>query len=73
MLKRGYGKLVRWSADKSRTCNSLYDACDDARDARIGIWENWSPTPRPGENEEEGAISGLLGNQRVHVSHIDDG
>ena len=43
VLKRGFGRVVRWSADKSRLRSQLYDASDAARDARIGLWETYTP------------------------------
>lgn len=74
LLKRGYGRVVRWSAEKSKNRSSFYDASDIARDSRIGIWENYVPKVRNENGEEaEGTNIGLVGKQQVHVSHIDDG
>ena len=73
LLKRGYARVVRWSADKSNMRGQFYDASDVARDSRIGIWENYTPKPRRGEgDEEDGEDTSLVGTQRVRVSHIDD-
>ena len=70
LLKRGYGRVVRWSADKSKLRDQLYDTSDIARDARIGVWENYVPKSR--NDEGEGETNTVVGIQHVHVSHIDD-
>lgn len=72
LLKRGYGRVVRWSADKSKLRGQLYDASDAARESKIGVWENYVPRSRETEEGAEEGGATKEGTQRVHVSHIND-
>jgi endonuclease YncB( thermonuclease family) len=48
LVKRGYARVAKFSADKTRLRTQLYDAMDAARDNRIGMWKNFTPKPRGG-------------------------
>lgn len=75
LLKKGYASLHARFDESRPGGKELAMAENMAKEAKIGIWENYVPPVEDPEEENEAGSSGRreAGSMRVAVTHIEDG